>query len=345
MELPELVEHRLGSEQPRGVVDLGGEDVAVFTPDRTLVYRGEGLLSDAAVEVYGHDIERLSVSPGRRKTTFVLESVAGTDELSVPDSSAEAVLEQLLGAVLVTAGVIDADETVRGTYLFSDLTVVVTDARLVKHIGETVWDSDYEVFPFERVTGLDFEEGQVATQVVLRVDDRTQRIKAPNDEAPLLRRTLTRALCAFHDVDSLDQLEETLAPEDEPAPNSSVVLDEDISPLIDTPGESGLPSERGDASDECGGATGDAVGDDTRAARGVGTAGETGTSTDIWDDVTDSDAGGATEDVSTPTADMTALDQRLAELTRAVERQNELLQRQTQHLSELTEQLESDGEE
>jgi len=339
MEIPELVEHRLGSEQPRGVVDLGGEDVAVFTPDRTLVYRGEGLLSDAAVEVYGHDIERLSVSPGRRKTTFVLESVAGTDELSVPDSSAEAVLEQLLGAILVTAGIIDADEAVRGTYLFSDLTVVVTDARLVKHIGETVWDSDYEVFPFERVTGLDFEEGQVATQVALQVGDRVQRIKAPNDEAPLLRRTLTRALCAFHDVDSLDQLEETLAPDDDPAPNSSIVLEEDISPLIDTPGESGTTSEEGD---ERGGATGDTAGDDTRETRGVGTAGETGTSTDIWDDVTDSDAGGATEDASTPTADMTALDQRIAELTHAVERQNELLQRQTQHLSELTEQLESD---
>lgn len=319
MEIPELVERRLGDERPRSVVHLGDEDAAVFTPDRTLVYRAEGLLSDAALEVYGHDIERLSLSPGRRKTTFVLESVAGTDELSVRNSDAEAVLEQLLGGVLVTAGVIDGDEAVRGTYLFSDLTVVVTDARLVKHIGETVWDSDYEVFPFERVTGLDFEQGQVATQVVLWVDDRAQRIKAPNDEAPLLRRTLTRALCEFHGVESLDQLNNRLAPDEEPASNSSIALDEDLSPLIDTPGETDTAGEEHGA-----------VTDRDRPG------------------TTDADAGGsASGDASEAAtrADIETLERQIAELTRAVERQNELLERQTQYLAALDDRSETDSPE
>lgn len=347
MEIPELVERRLGDERPRSVVHLGDEDAAVFTPDRTLVYRAEGLLSDAALEVYGHDIERLSLSPGRRKTTFVLESVAGTDELSVRNSDAEAVLEQLLGGVLVTAGVIDGDEAVRGTYLFSDLTVVVTDARLVKHIGETVWDSDYEVFPFERVTGLDFEQGQVATQVVLWVDDRAQRIKAPNDEAPLLRRTLTRAVCEFHDVESLDQLNDRLAPEEDPAPNSSIVLDEDISPLIDTPrGTDTGEAERVEHDDgldtpgaggmgaERGGAKPDSPGDDVD----TGTAAESDSlGSGVADTDTDTDTGGRPSATSQATtgADIEILERRIAELTRAVERQNDLLERQTEYLAEL----------
>ena len=72
MEIPDLLRHRLGAE-PRNEVALDGEALAVFTRDRTLIYREESLLSDATVEVYGNDIERLSVSQGRRKTTFHLE--------------------------------------------------------------------------------------------------------------------------------------------------------------------------------------------------------------------------------------------------------------------------------
>jgi hypothetical protein len=141
----------------------------------------------------------------------------------------------LFGGVLASADVLDDDEELRGVYLFSDLTVVVTDARLVKHIGTAVWEADAETYPFEAVTGLDFEDGAVATQVVLWVEGRAERIKAPNEEAPLLRRTLTRALCGFHGVDSLEQLNDVLgAGTDDPAPDSSIALEEDISPLIDS---------------------------------------------------------------------------------------------------------------
>ena len=76
------------------------------------------------------------------------------------------------------------------------------EARVI--IGAAVIDEDFEVFPFADVTGLEFETGSVATQIVLAVDGRPQRIKAPNDEAPLLRRTLEEVLFAFHDVESVE---------------------------------------------------------------------------------------------------------------------------------------------
>jgi hypothetical protein len=328
MELPELVDRRL-DERPRSTVALDGEDVAVFTADRTLVYRGDSLLRDASIETYGHDIERLTASTGRGETTFVLEYVSGRKELTVPEGHAEAVLERLLHGILETGDVLDSNERVQGVYLFSDLTVVVTDSRLVKHVGPAVWESDSETYPFGAVTGLDFEEGDVATQVVLWVDGRAERIKAPSEEAPLLRRTLTRTLCAFHNVDSLEQLNERLeADTDDPAPHSSIALEEEISPLIETTDE-----QENTGTDAIGAVTDDGwlEPDDTDRPEPADN-GDTRSAVSVSDRAGDNELGERID----------ALERQVSELARTVDRQNELLERQSRHLSALAERVDTD---
>jgi len=388
MEVPDLLGRRLDAE-PRSGVALGGEDVAVITRDRTFIYREEGLLSDATVEVYGNDIERLSVSQGRRKTTFHMAYLDDTRQFAVANNYAEAMLEGLFGGVLASADVLDNGEELRGVYLFSDLTVVVTDARLVKHIGTAVWEADAETYPFEAVTGLDFEDGAVATQVVLWVEGRAERIKAPNEEAPLLRRTLTRALCGFHSVDSLEQLNDVLgASTDDPASDSSIALEEDISPLIDSdddnrtetdtvgavtdddwlePDTSDPRMNNRDADNGAGFHTSQQAGDrvtgrstsDVRSPDNStsdvrspdhSVADESPSDRSVTDDSPSSvadespsdrsvadDAGGTADDSSA--TDIEALERQVRELRRAVDRQNELLEQQTEHIATLVERL------
>ena len=322
MEIPDLLRQRL-DEDPRGGVTLGGEDVAVFTRNRTFIYRGESLLSDARVEVYGHDIERLSVSSGRRETTFRLHSVEGTRGFSVASEHAQAVLEGLFGGILAAADLLEDGEHVRGVYLFSDLTVVVTDRRLVKHVGETVWDSDHEVFPFASVTGLDVEEGAVATQVVLWVDGRPERIKAPSDEGPLLRRTLSQALCEFHGVDSLEEIGQFETSRGESSPDNSLALEEGITPLIDSDEESEGDPQSGWATLDAE-PTGSSSGSDPTEG-GNSLAGPTA---------------GAPSEASD---DIEGLSEQVAELARAVDRQNELIERQSRQLEELLGRLDDDN--
>ena len=206
MEIPDLVRSRLEGENVQAGVNLGEADALFLTPTRTIIYDGEGLLSDESVSVYPHALERLSVSEGRRKTTFECTYVDGVRSFSVPASRSEKVLELFLGGVLRASDAADADEAVEGVYRFSELTLVITEQRLVKHVGTYTWDEDYEEFPFDDVTGLAFEQGSVATQIVLDVGGRPQRIKAPNDKAPMLQRTLEQALYAFYDVESTAEL-------------------------------------------------------------------------------------------------------------------------------------------
>ncbi|AFZ74873.1 DUF7115 domain-containing protein [Natronobacterium gregoryi] len=209
MSVPGIVQSTLGSEEIAARVSLGGDDELFVTSTRTLVYRADGLLSDESVEEYSHDADRLTLSEGRRKTKFTLEySLEGTQKFTIPSSKTDAVLHPVLAGILNGNEITEPGETVVQTYRFSELTLIITSERLVKHIGGAVWDEDYQEYHFSDVTELAFEDGSVATQIVLTVDGRPQRIKAPNEQANDLRERLKRALFDYYDVDSLEELNE-----------------------------------------------------------------------------------------------------------------------------------------
>ncbi|ELZ96095.1 hypothetical protein C440_05405 [Haloferax mucosum ATCC BAA-1512] len=206
MSQPEIVQSVLGEEDVVTRVHLGGEDELFVTPTRTLVYRAEGLLSDESVDEFSHGAERLSVSEGRRKAKISLDyGLDGSETFSLSAKRLDDALQPIVGGVLAAAGVTDDGETVIQTFRFSELTFVVTDARVVRHIGSAVWDEDYESYHYSDVTDLEFESGSVATTVVLTVDGRQERFKIPNEEARLVREKLSRALSDYHGVGSLEE--------------------------------------------------------------------------------------------------------------------------------------------
>ncbi|WP_423999490.1 DUF7115 domain-containing protein [Haloarcula salina] len=331
MEIPDLVRQELGDEEVRSGVNLGDEDAACFTPTRTLVYRGEGLLSDEKVESYPHDFERLTVSEGRRKTKFTLVYTSEKRELSVPGSRGDAVLKRLLEGKLTASGGIADDETLAGVFRFSELTLVVTERQLLKHIGNVTWDADYEAFSFDDVTSLSFEEGSVATAIVLSFNDRPERIKAPSEEAPVLRKTLEGALFSYHEVDSLGELNAEVAVDeaDDESGNGTgdgLGLNSGIDPLVsDDADESGDGSDpqTATAQPDRDGSAGTAAEASSQGAESLGVAGDA--ETDAVETASD--------------GDIADLEAQVAELTAAVEQQNEQLQKQERTIKQLIKEL------
>lgn len=233
MDVPPLVTERLDGESVETRVALGGDDAVFVTPSRTLVYRADGLLSDESVSAYPHDVERLELTDGRRKTTFELSYMDTAGKFAVPSDRTDAVLEPVLEGILAVTGVIDADERVRKAYRFSELTLIVTDGHLLKHVGGPLWDEDYESFAFADVTDLDTEEGNVATQLVIEVDGRPQRIKVSSDESRSVAHTVESAVLAFHGVDSVEALREATGRDDTDEEDSEEFEEADIDPLVD----------------------------------------------------------------------------------------------------------------
>lgn len=321
MDLPALVRRQLGDEELRTAVALGDDDVLCVTRTRILVYRGEGLLSDESIADYPLDVDRLEVAEGRRKTTFTLTDIDGSERFTVPSDRSDRALRAVIEGILRIQGVVEPEESVRGVYRFSELTIIVTDGRLIKLLGSAVWTEEYERFDFADVTGLEFEAGSVATQIVLVVDGRPQRIKAPNDEAPKLRQTLQEALFDFYDVESVAELNETVAPaetapdaEDE-SDSDDLTLDSGIDPLVGGGRESADAAEQADDEPE------DPVAGGEEWVRPAAEAAPSDAA-----ESSDADAGGEVE-------------ARLDELTAAVERQNELLERHQRTLEQLIEEL------
>ncbi len=311
----------------------------LVTPTRTLVYRAEGLLSDESVSAYPHDVQRVEIRTGRRKTTFRLAYVDGVKDFTVPAGSTHQVLVPLLSGVLRTAGVIEADESVRGAYRFSELTLVVTDRRVVKHVGGAVWDEEFEVAPYADLTGLRFEEGAVGTEIEIEVDGYPQRVKVPNEHAGTVRRTIQEAVFAFHDVSSLTELEDVIAPEEE---EGNVLEESGFTQLLeDDEGED--DEDAGTTADAGGAGTADAVASDDPF--GTDEEGETilgrvtadfGTGTAEGEEGADTADEGATDAEEAIPPEIAA---RLDDLAAAVERQNELLERQGEIIQQLVREL------
>ncbi|SEW27576.1 DUF7115 domain-containing protein [Halobacterium jilantaiense] len=207
MDVPALVQSSLGDEDVAAHVALKGEDALFVTPTRTLLYTADGLLSDESVDEFPHDAEGIGVSEGRRKAKVTLDyGLDGDESFSVPSASLDDVLHPILAGVLNAADVTDPGETVKRTYRFSELTLVVTSDRVVKHIGSAVWGPDYEEIAYATVTGIDTEDGNVSSQLVLETTARTERIKAPNEQFRAVREAVQDAVFAYHGVDSAAEL-------------------------------------------------------------------------------------------------------------------------------------------
>jgi len=205
MSVPGIVQSELDGEQVAARVPFGGEDALFVTPTRTLVYRADGLLSDESVEEYPHDAERIEISEGRRKSAVKLDyGIEGDAKFKVPSGRLYEALHPVLAGVLNAAGVTGPDETVTQTYQFSELTLVITSERVVKHVGAAVWDDDYEEYHFADVTRLDVEEGSVSSQIIIETDGRPQRIKTPSDQTREVRERIERALLDYHGAPSYE---------------------------------------------------------------------------------------------------------------------------------------------
>ena len=333
-ELPARLRSVVGDDPVIETVDIGGGDALVVTAAATHLYRSEGLLSDESVESFPHDVQRLTAEAGRRKDTIELESIDGERSFTVPSPVANDIVEAMLEGVLRTTGVVDGDETVAAQFRFSDLTLVVTDAKLFKHVGPSVWNEDFEMFDYDSITGLDFEEGSVATQVVVEAQGRQHRVKVPNDRAGEVRRTVQSAVFEYHGVSSLDGLREAVGA-DEPGSGTDSdggtgdpIVEPDPGPDREPdwspPADQDVTGPRSRPTDpEADAPSAAAVGDRT-----AGRAADAGGDED--GDASDAGAGsGSVED----------FEARIDDLEAQLERQNDLLESQGETIEQLVEEL------
>jgi len=371
MELPELISEHLGEEDVRAGLALGDDDLLCLTPTRTLLYRADGLLSDERVTEYPHEVEQLALSDGRRKTKFHFEYVEDERSLTVPAGATRDALALVLEGILGAEGILDPDESVVEAFRFSELTLVVADRRVVKYVGNTVWEGEFEAFAYEDLTGVDFEQARVATEVVLHVDGHPERIKTPNDDARLVERALERALTGFFDVPSLSELQaqfRSSADDSDGTANTGAdqseetFLDDEIRPLGGHP-ESDAETESIDPDrDLAPEAAGGGEATDVAAASDTETVSIADAEADSTDDSLSEEGSSSAETARDSTADgvettnqpdglsadtagddLERIDEQLEELTTAVNRQNELLRKHHAAIKQLVEELQSDS--
>jgi len=331
--LPDPLSEAVGDAVVIDTVDIGGGDAVVVAAQTTYLYRSEGLLRDESVETFDHEAERLSVRTKRRKSSITLEAIGGESEFTVPSDAADGIVEAMARGVLVTNGVVDPDEEITALFRFSELTVVVTERRLFEHVGGAVWDGDFETVEYAELTGLDFERGSVATQVVLETADRRRRVKVPNEHAGTVRRTIEEAVFGFHGVGSIEALRDEIAvPDDEADPSAPGP----VSAGTDGNAGPGGSTRKSKAGDREGFASpGWSPRDD--GARDGNSASE-GT-TPPADDTTETPEPRDDRNGTAGETDVDALAERVEGLSERIDRQTELIESQQELLERLVDEL------
>ena len=341
-ELPDLLSESVGDAAIIGAIDVGGGDAIAVTPERTYLYRSEGLLRDESVETFEHAVERLSVRTKRRKSSIELETIEGEASFTVPSDIADSVVEAMMEGILLTTGAVTPEEELSALFRFSELTVVVTDRRLFEHVGNAVWDGEFEAVEYADLTGLDFERGSVATQVVLETEDRRRRVKVPNEHAGTVRQRIETAVLAFHDVASIEAFRAKHAePETEAGadsdPTDGTGSGTDSAEQSGTNG-AGTDSDRGSADGHTAAPTDrslpadqDPSGAVYRREASAETTSGTGSGT--------RNAAGDSDSASDRTDNIDALSRRVDALSEQVERQTELIENQQELLEQLVDEL------
>ncbi len=346
-ELPALLVDAVGDTTAIEIIDIGGGDVIAVTPHETYLYRSDGLLSDESLETYPHEVERITDKEGRRKHSITLYEMNAEHSFTIPARSAATVIEALLEGILRTTDVITADETVQTQFRFSELTLVVTDAQLLKHIGSAIWNDDFEAYPYADLTNLDFEEGNIATQVVVGVDDRQHRIKVPNEHAGRVREEIQSAVFEYHSVSSLGGLRAKITPDDHDT-NTDTDTETDTDDDAHATADADTPEDTAGDTSESEAATGADTPEETPTE-----AGETddGFVSAEWSPPADQDITRTTDtadDGEPPDepasshatdADLKAIEDQLAALTDHIEHQTELLETHHNTLEQLVDEL------
>lgn len=336
-ELPDLLSEAVGDAAIIDTVDVGGGDAIAVTPERTHLYRSEGLLRDESVETFEHAVERLSVRTKRRKSSIELVTMEDQTSFTVPSDVADSVVESMMEGILLTTGVVTPEEELSALFRFSELTVVVTDRRLFEHVGNAVWDGEFETVEYAELTGLDFERGSVATQVVLETEDRRRRVKVPNEHAGTVRQRIEAAVLAFHDVASIEAFRAKHAePEEGYGRDSRPAADTDDGERTGTNGAD-ADGDRGSTDGRSAVTTGRSLPADQDPSDAVYRRDSGADAAASGDSETRSTADGDGE--SDPTAEIDALSERVEALSEQVERQTELIETQQDLLERLVDEL------
>ena len=339
--LPELLSEAVGDATVVDTVDIGGGDAVAVTNRETHVYRSDGLLSDESVETFDHDVDRLSVRSKRRKSELRLEDIDTEKSFTVASKVADPIVEAMLEGILRTTGVIETDEEVVTQFRFSELTFVVTENRLLEHVGGAVWDGDFEAVEHADLTGLDFEKGSVATQVVIETDQRRRRVKVPNEHAGDVQRAIQDAVFGFYSASSLEELRAELSTASE--------SEAETQPASDGPvGSQHAGNDRSSALETS--APTDPPADQTSeqfVSADWTSSPDRGSGTDAWgigsseptasDSVADSAADVSADRTADP--DVETLARRVESLSEQVERQTELIESQRELIEQLVDEL------
>lgn len=212
MDIPGLLSDSIREEEKivSRVLVASGTNM-ITTNERVFIHREEGIINNEIFEEYSLDVEQISVFSDKRKARVVLSyGLEGTREFSVYAKYYERVVDPLVRGVIKATGVVEPGELIRHVHRYGQLTIVLTDKQVLKHIGIALWSRDYESYRHEDIARIDIETGGASAEILIEYKGRIHRIKTDKERARRICVQARNCLALYRDCIDYQEYEKKI---------------------------------------------------------------------------------------------------------------------------------------
>ena len=212
MELPDVISDMVLDDEiilSRTLISNSVE--MIVTSTRLFLYRGTSLINTESFEEYKLNVDRISISPDRKKAQITLDYGSNrTIEFQAYRKYLDMIYEPLIRGVIHANNILQQGESIKKIYRKGELTVVLTNMKILKHIGTSLWDLDFENFNLETISRIYVAEGGSSSEVIIESNNRLHRIKTTTSVAQSLCDSSIIELISFHNFPTYLEFKKSL---------------------------------------------------------------------------------------------------------------------------------------
>lgn len=212
MELPDVISDLILDDETilsRTLISNGVE--LIVTSTRLFLYRGVGLINTESFEEYKLNVDRISISLDRKKAQIILDY--GINRPSVEFQAhrkyLDMIYDPLIRGAIHANNTLQQRESIKKICRKGELTIVLTNMKILKHIGTSLWDIDFESFDLETISKIYVDAGGISSELIIESNNRLHRIKTTANIAQSLCDSSINELISFHNFPTYSEFQKS----------------------------------------------------------------------------------------------------------------------------------------
>jgi hypothetical protein len=119
------------------------------------------------------------------------------------------IYDPLIRGAIHAKNTLQQGESIKKICRKGELTIVLTNMKILKHIGTSLWDIDFESFDLETISKIYVDAGGISSELIIESNNRLHRIKTTANIAQSLCDSSINELISFHNFPTYSEFQKS----------------------------------------------------------------------------------------------------------------------------------------